>query len=46
MKVKLIALTLLTLMITPFTSCARDGDDPALKKLWAEYEKAVDADKP
>ncbi len=46
MKAKLIALTLLTLMITPFTSCARDGDDPVLKKLWAEYDKAVEADKP
>jgi hypothetical protein len=46
MKAKLIALTLLTLMITPFTSCARDGDDPVLKKLWAEYDKAVKADLP
>ena len=46
MKAKLIALTLLSLMITPFTSCARDGDDPVLKKLWTEYDKAVKADLP
>ena len=46
MKAKLIALTLLTLMITPFTSCAGDGNDSALKKLWTEYDKAVKADLP
>ena len=46
MKAKLIALTLLTLMITPFTSCAGDGSDSVLKKLWAEYDKAVKADLP
>ncbi|NLZ18821.1 MAG: hypothetical protein GXY24_00915 [Bacteroidales bacterium] len=33
-------------MISPFSSCARDGDDPVLKRLWAEYGKAVDADRP
>ena len=46
MKAKLIALTLLTLMITPFTSCASGGEDSVLKKLWAEYDKAVKADLP
>ena len=33
-------------MITPFTSCAKDGNDSSLKKLWAEYDKAVKADLP
>ena len=46
MKAKLIALTLLALMISPFSSCASGGDDPTLKKLWAEYQKAVNADLP
>ena len=42
--IKLLTLTLLTLMNLPFTACAKD--DHALTKLWADYEKAVNADRP
>lgn len=44
--IKLITLTLLTLMNLPFTSCAKDDKGHTLTKLWAEYEKAVNADRP
>ena len=43
---KLLTLTLLTLMNLPFSTCAKDGDGHTLTKLWASYQKAVDADRP
>lgn len=33
-------------MNIPFNACAKDKQGHTLTKLWAEYEKAVDADKP
>ena len=44
--IKLITLALLTLMNLPFTACAKDDRGHTLTKLWAEYDKAVDADRP
>ena len=43
---KLLTLTLITLMTLPFNACAKDDNGHTLTKLWAAYEKAVDADKP
>ena len=43
--IKLLTLTFLTLMNLPFSACAKD-DGHALTKLWADYQKAVDADRP
>ncbi|MCR5841529.1 MAG: hypothetical protein K6G86_05575 [Bacteroidales bacterium] len=43
---KLLTLTLITLMTLPFSACAKDDNGHSLTKLWAAYEKAVDADKP
>ena len=43
---KLISLILLTLSNMTFQACAKDKNGHTLTKLWAEYEKAVDADKP
>ena len=43
---KLLTLTLLTLMNIPFNACAKDDDGHTLTKLWATYQKAVDADRP
>ena len=42
----LLTLTLITLMTLPFNACAKDDKGHTLTKLWAAYEKAVDADKP
>ena len=33
-------------MNLPFTACAKDDRGHTLTKLWAEYDKAVDADRP
>ena len=44
--IKLLTLALLTLMNLPFTACAKDDRGHTLTKLWAEYDKAVDADRP
>ena len=33
-------------MTLPFSACAKDDNGHSLTKLWAAYEKAVDADKP
>ncbi len=43
---KLVTLILLTLSNMTFQACAKDKNGHTLTKLWAEYEKAVDADKP
>ncbi len=43
---KLITLILLTLTNMTFPACAKDDSQHTLVKLWAEYYKAVDADKP
>ena len=43
---KLITLLLLTLTNMTFPACAKDDSQHTLVKLWAEYYKAVDADKP
>ena len=44
--IKLLTLTLLTVMNLPFNACAKDDDGHTLTKLWATYQKAVDADRP
>ena len=44
--VRLVTLTLLSLMNILFPACAKDDNGHTLTKLWAAYEKAVDADKP
>ena len=42
----MITLTLLSLMNLFFPACAKDEGDHTLTKLWAEYYKAVNADRP
>jgi Large extracellular alpha-helical protein len=44
--IKLLTLALLTLMNLPFNACARDDRGHTLTKLWAEYDKAVNDDRP
>ena len=43
---KLVTLILLTLTNMLFQACAKDKNGHTLTKLWADYEKAVNADKP
>jgi len=43
---KLITLVVLTLTQMILPACAKDDDGHTLTKLWAAYQKAVDADKP
>ncbi len=44
--IKLLTLALLTLMNLPFSACAKDDRGHTLTKLWAEYDKAVNDDRP
>ena len=44
--IRLVTLALLTLMNLPFHANAKDEDGHTLTKLWAEYDKAVEADLP
>ena len=43
---KLLALTLITIMNLIQPACAKDDRGHTLTRLWAEYDKAVDADRP
>ncbi len=43
---KLATIILLSLTNMTFHACAADKDGHTLTKLWSEYQKAVDADKP
>ena len=44
--IKLLTLTLITFMNLFSSACAKDDRGHTLTKLWAEYDKAVDADRP
>ncbi len=44
--IKLFTLTLITFMNLFSSACAKDDRGHSLTKLWAEYDKAVDADRP
>ena len=44
--IKLLTLTLITLMNLMHPACAKDDRGHTLTKLWAEYDKAVNADRP
>ena len=44
--IRLVTLALLTLMNFPHDACAQDKDGHVLTRLWANYEKAEDEDRP
>ena len=44
--IRLMTLALLTLMNLPLTANAKDQDGHILTRLWADYEKAEEADRP
>ena len=44
--IKFLTLTLITIMNLVNSACAKDDRGHTLTKLWAEYDKAVDADRP
>lgn len=44
--IKLLTLTLITIMNLFSSACAKDDRGHTLTKLWAEYDKAYDADRP
>ena len=44
--IKLLVLTLITIMNLVHPACAKDDRGHTLTRLWAEYDKAVNADRP